>query len=754
MSIRWHILIYIDMFPFYKTLIFLLFLFIPFSSQAGTAFPYPVKVKTTSGYAYITMCGDENNKYALTSDGYSVAQSEIGWRYLYRDDEGMVLLSDYGLEEIDNRSKELQTFLASVEKGLKPMSGERTKRSAADIYSTENNIHKSPVIGRRKVLVVMMQFTDKKFSKSKSEFENLFNQQNYSADGASGSVRDYYNYVSYGQLELQCDILGPYTSKQKMEYYGRNIGFDSHDANPFALFEEALDAAAKDVDLSGYDSNGDGIVDNFHIIYAGYGEEAGALSQAIWAHESTFEAIQIGNTYIDRYSCAPELRQNSGEGISRIGPHCHEIGHALGAMDYYDTNYETAGHFSGTGVWDVMAAGSWNDQGVNPANFNAYVKAYDFGWSEVRVINTDTTLYVDPSSNSNVVYQLNTPVSGEFFLLENRQQVKFDKACPSRGLLIYHIGKDLPERVRDNTINSMYPQQCYIVCASSDVSIPTSQPSSYGDINTAGCPYPGTSDNHFFTQSTIPAALCYGDISANFSLTDIFETNNNRISISYTHGPEDDPKSINTSGEIVWHEDFSDGITRFWQQEHIQKNEDWVSSMIYNNGFIRIAELRANGTPWDSDEVFTKTALVAHSFDVEEGEYVLSLDYQNDNTRGIIDSLKVSIRQKGADQWTQIYKIPVTSKVWTTGACLIPRSYWPYELAIEGIVSKVSRLCISNLVLRKSVSTGISCKIFGDTFNENDPLIYNLSGNKREKMGKGLNIIKQKDGTFKKIVVK
>ena len=152
--------------------------------------------------------------------------------------------------------------------------------------------------------------------------------------------------------------------------------------------------------------------------------------------------------------------------------------------------------------------------------------------------------------------------------------------------------------------------------------------------------------------------------------------------------------------------------------------------------------------------MFTKTALVAHSFDVEEGEYVLSLDYQNDNTRGIIDSLKVSIRQKGADQWTQIYKIPVTSKVWTTGACLIPRSYWPYELAIEGIVSKVSRLCISNLVLRKSVSTGISCKIFGDTFNENDPLIYNLSGNKREKMGKGLNIIKQKDGTFKKIVVK
>ena len=82
-----------------------------------------------------------------------------------------------------------------------------------------------------------------------------------------------------------------------------------------------------------------------------------------------FPEITMQGMKIDRYSCTPELRGNRGGGISRIGPCCHEMGHALGAMDYYDTDYTTGGSFEGTGVWDVMAQGSWNNDGITPGTF-------------------------------------------------------------------------------------------------------------------------------------------------------------------------------------------------------------------------------------------------------------------------------------------------------------------------------------------------------------------------------------------------
>ena len=52
-------------------------------------------------------------------------------------------------------------------------------------------------------------------------------------------------------------------------------------------------------------------------------------------------------------------------------------------MDYYDTNYSEQGKFEGTGDWDIMASGSWNEDGIIPADFNPYVKMADFGWIEI-----------------------------------------------------------------------------------------------------------------------------------------------------------------------------------------------------------------------------------------------------------------------------------------------------------------------------------------------------------------------------------
>lgn len=60
-----------------------------------------------------------------------------------------------------------------------------------------------------------------------------------------------------------------------MAYYGSN-GYGGSDTNPYALFLEAMEHAVREIDLQDYDADGDGYVDNVHIVFAGYGEEAGA----------------------------------------------------------------------------------------------------------------------------------------------------------------------------------------------------------------------------------------------------------------------------------------------------------------------------------------------------------------------------------------------------------------------------------------------------------------------------------------------
>ena len=213
------------------------------------------------------------------------------------------------------------------------------KRSSASSANVRTN---KPLVGTKHALVVLMQYSNLKYQHSKEDFQSLFNDIGYCKNKASGSVRDYYDFASSGQLEYISDIYGPYTSKYPMEYYGRNSKAGGNDENAIELCIEAINNLPKDIDYSKYDNDNDGVVDNIHIIFAGYGEEAGASSNAIWAHEYPYKLVMksfVGYNFAG-YSCSPELRGNNGSTITTIGVICHELGHALGASDYYDTNYE------------------------------------------------------------------------------------------------------------------------------------------------------------------------------------------------------------------------------------------------------------------------------------------------------------------------------------------------------------------------------------------------------------------------------
>ncbi len=569
--------------------------FIALDSSASPAYPGRVPVVLPSGdTVYVHVRGDEYLKWAETEDGYTLLRDSSGeWTYAVPSPStGKAMPSEWKLQgKNPENAVAFSEFLRDLPRKV-PVDTENAlimRKAASTSRAVERSASSVSVVGQRKVLVILMSFQDWAFSKSMSEFDALFNAEGYADDGAVGSVRDYFSTVSYGQLLLESDLFGPYQASYPMSYYGGNNIY-GNDSNPTSLFVEAIQAVAEEVDLAEYDGDGDGYVDNVHIIFAGYGEEAGASADAIWSHEATFYGDYIvQGMKIRSYSCAPELRGNSGEGISRIGPHCHEIGHALGAMDYYDTDYSgSGGYFPGTGMWDIMASGSWNEDGVVPADFNPYVKAYDFGWVEPQDLPAGEGILLYPSCFSpDSYYRVDTPEEGDYYLLENRSREGFGAGLPGEGLLVFHVHPDIESAVGTNTINASYPQMCYPVCAASTYRIPTSAPASYGEVDGAGCPFPGSSGQTDFSFSTSPAAFCWdsgGD--AGFELSSITQLADGTISLTCAYGATSSDDE-GEEGGLLYSEGFEQ--SQDWDIESAQGVGWQLCGGVVTDGSVAIA---------------------------------------------------------------------------------------------------------------------------------------------------------------------
>lgn len=732
------------------------------------SYPHSVRIAVGNGYADIYLHGDEHFKYGNTIDGYTILSFADNWYYAMEDDNGNVVPSNFKLVPYGGMDEETQHFLNKTKKGLVIENELRNVQHASvDRY---DNKEKKPAIGTRKVLVILMQFQDRGFTKSKVEFDRLFNEQNYREDGAIGSVHDYYNWASYGQLNLQSDIVGPYTADHTMSYYGGNSGIGGNDINPYELFCEAINYAEKEVNLSDYDTDEDGYVDNIHIIYAGYGEEAGASPNAIWAHEMTFRTITIQGMKIDRYSCAPELRENRGNGISRIGPHCHEIGHALGAMDFYDTDYKTGGEYSGTGKWDIMASGSWNNDGIAPADFNPYVKVYNFGWTEAKSLVLDTINAIGVSSEIGNIYRVNTGTNNDYFLLENRDQQGFHSAEPGKGLLIFHIGPNLETRASTNTINSTYPQQCYVVCASSTYKTPSKKTASYGDINSAGCPYPGTTRNTDFNETSIPAALTVSGHDTGINISGI-RYDGDIIVFQYGKSKNDEPDNPGETTTppddvYLWGEDF----------EQLRLPSSWNYTNIKNSGEIKVVtKLLNNDSPQSpiadsgigyarfvglSQSIIGKYKvsgqLMSPLIHLAEGNnYVLSFSVRKYNKSSSIDNIMVTLFNEDGNSEYEIANESVEDqKAWVRYSVDIPDNYHRFLVGIQFDIDYGTVLFLDNITIsgkQEVTDVNNTPRLFS---GESPSAIFTLMGLRKQNSTHGINIVKMPDNTYKKVLIK
>ncbi len=606
---------------------------------AAPAYPYKVTVQTAGGkLASLYLKGDEHMKFAITEDGYTLLSDSEGWWYAHRDASGHVTKSDFRLTAAEDETAELKQFKAECPKRIQPeTSGQQIRKRKVQAMRQEKATGSHPITGERHALVILMQYKDVAFKKTKADFEALFNNIDYTEDGLTGSVRDFYRFASQGQLDYVSDVYGPYTAKYNMRHYGGNT-VSSSDSNPLELCIEAIKSLPTDIDFSLYDNDGDGLVDNAHIIYAGYGEEAGASADAIWAHEYPHRialAGEVGYSFAG-YSCSPELKENRGSGITNIGVICHELGHALGAMDYYDTNYAIGGEYVGTGQWDIMASGSWNDNGRTPPNFNPYVRSAIFGWNEQKVLlpGQDITMPQMELDNpqASVIYRMETGSDGDYFLLENRQKHSFDAALPGAGLLIYHVHPNIGRLRQTNTVNATSTQGLYPICTSGS----DHGKRKYGNINSAECPFPGSKSVRTFSSASSPAAIAWNGSAAKVAISRI-ALHTVDGSISFSTGEDDtdglDIPDTPTETTLVLKESFEEKIPTQITVNTIKGNGSWRT---YRKGdFVMNADLIPEATDGSrilmlfsyKDNIMTEAEAVSRKIEVEAGaDYTLSLD--------------------------------------------------------------------------------------------------------------------------------
>lgn len=383
-------------------------------------------------------------------------------------------------------------------------------RTFAFITSRSKRLHTAhpklaTTVGTRRALVLLVDFSDKTATETREHYKDmLFSSGTYSG----GSLRDFYQEASYSKLTIMGEISGEggvtagwYRAPQPYSYYtdGKYGTDGAYPRNTQKLVEDVVDLAAPFVNFADYDNDSDGIVDALFIVHAGPGAEVTGSGNDIWSHQWEISPKTVDGVKVQTYTIEPE--------DGKIGVFCHELAHAFGLPDLYDTDYSSRG----TGGWDLMAGGSWNGGGNTPAHPTAYCKL-QLGWVTPNIIfNAQQSITLKPYAlNDGQIYKL--PVgsvdSKEYFLLSNRQQLGFDKQLPGEGLIIEHVD----ENKTSNTDETHYLVDIVQCDGKQDLN----KNANGGD---AGDPYPGATNA--FTVDTTPSSKAYSGADSKVSVTNI-----------------------------------------------------------------------------------------------------------------------------------------------------------------------------------------------------------------------------------------
>jgi len=160
--------------------------------------------------------------------------------------------------------------------------------------------------GQWRAIALLVQFTDNPASTGATYFDSLL------FSTGTGTLKDYYDQVSYGILDIVTvnlpSSIGWMTMPQTYAYYvAGNYGYGAYPQNAQKLAEDAVWAANPVVNYANYDNDGDGYVESLFVIHAGPGAEDTGNPNDIWSHKwSMVNDPFVDGVTLNNYTTEPE----------------------------------------------------------------------------------------------------------------------------------------------------------------------------------------------------------------------------------------------------------------------------------------------------------------------------------------------------------------------------------------------------------------------------------------------------------------
>ncbi len=417
--------------------------------------------------------GDEVYNHIETIDGYTIIKDKGGWwTYSDKNTKGLLISSKNVVGKSDpnklgfsKHSKDTPNYPKKMTQDLK----QEDNTNSAISKKGDLQIKSMEVKGIRNVLVILLNFSNDAridpINHTPSYYTNLL------FGNTKGSMNDYFNEVSEGQLTIQGTVAGNkwYTVAEPYVYWGGDddgnsangdidnvrdtdgdyIINDDANENINGLAREALDLVDNDVDFSNFDNNLDGYITPDEliiiIIHAGYDQADGTVGSPtdIWSHAWDTGTWQIHDgVNLTFYNMDSEN--------SPMGTFAHETAHSLGLPDLYDSD-NGIDYGEVIGDWELMDLGSFNNGGKTPSYPSAWSRA-KMGWINPEIITAQTTVSIHQAETIQTddpeAYRVNIN-ENEYFLIENRQNTigSYDQYIPESGVLIYHINESMPDSI-------------------------------------------------------------------------------------------------------------------------------------------------------------------------------------------------------------------------------------------------------------------------------------------------------------------
>ena len=330
----------------------------------------------------------------------------------------------------------------------------------------------------------------------------------YTGAGSRGAVSEYFRDQSYGQFTPEFVVIGPVTLGKSYAYYGEDTG-GSKDIHIYDFYREAISQAQQlCTNWDQFDNDGNGNVDMAFFIYAGEGQNAHSSQDEyktlIWPKEEASGGNINGLRY-GAYACTNELLGSYTDGI---GCFTHELSHALGLPDFYDTNY--VGY--GLDYWDIMDGGCYCRNGFAPCGYSAYERDF-MGWQQLITLDGTQIQHIkaEPTWNGGAGYKMVNPENeNEYYVIENRQNRRWDAYIGRgdsqhlcHGLLITHVDYNRSAWIGNHVNTNASHQRMTIVPADGKLdsynNVTTQEEFVAAQVSAQGDLYPGTTNTTALT---------------------------------------------------------------------------------------------------------------------------------------------------------------------------------------------------------------------------------------------------------------